>query len=154
MIVQSVWSSCTVKVDDCRVFVPRIDRAFELIESYLVIESHGLSNKTELMGRLKKMVRFEFEWLKEAYRKEPYTLHEAFSNRLKIARSKKKICNSFGCKNSVLSVPESLCPQCDYLNRSAPKGRSHTESSIGVCVCCNLAGTIPGEIYCLRCLGD
>jgi hypothetical protein len=154
LILQSVWSSCTVRVDDRFVFVGRIGRAFELLESRLRIEPLGLSKKTELMSHLKRMVRFEFNWLKDAYRKDSYTLYEAFLNRLRIARRQKKICSSFGCKNSVLSVTESLCPECNYLNQTVAHARHHTKSPIGVCICCNLAGTIPGEIYCERCLGD
>jgi len=149
LILQAVWAGCVDKSDGHFVFVGQIRRAFETVENYLGLKSLTLNDQGQLNHRLKKMVRFEFEWLKNKYRANEFSFYEAYTQRLKTTRGRKKICGNPGCKKPVLYFADSFCPFCRY---HLSQGKVANQTTSQVCEGCKLAGIVPGEIYCLQCL--
>lgn len=135
-------------------FVANKDGVYAAIEQYLGFQTGRLSQVEEF----KLIVEFEIRWLREKCQKySPEFIDGLVQARIASCRESSVLkCGTPGCHYPKTSFRAKFCPKC--LPRTTTIG-APTRISTGMtdaprlCEECKMGVILPGEIYCLGCLG-
>lgn len=135
-------------------FVENTEQLYAALEDYLGIQRGRLAQVEDL----KPLIRFELEWLKDICRKHSQEfIYGLVQSRIQSCRTTRmRKCKTPGCNYPKANFRAEYCPRCQprivQQSRAGRAGLRDADTHTGCLVCGG--AMLPGESYCLACLGD